>query len=97
MCVCVTNITQGFIFYQCAAGRELKREKKKRGRGAAAPAKAGQGGISPLRGLRGRAPSGVWGRAPCTTGSTQCVKKARRRRGGLGAEPPQLKQIFVTQ
>ena len=68
-----------------AAGRENNGKIKKRGRGAAAPAEGVKGEYSPLRGLRGRAPSGVWGRAPST--------KARRRRGGEGAEPPSLDLI----
>ena len=47
-----------------AAGREPNGKIKKRGRGAAAPARVGPGGNTSGQGLRGGAPSRVWSRAP---------------------------------
>jgi hypothetical protein len=51
-------------YWSCAAGLNLIAKIKKRGRGAAAPARVGPGGNPSRRGLRGRAPSGAWGGAP---------------------------------
>ena len=63
-------------------------------RGAAAPARVGPGGNPSRRVPRGGAPTGVWGRAPWPKGRLQGVLKARRMRGGLGAEPPHIKNLL---